>query len=309
MKDTLGFLGLGQMGRPIAANLLKAGYALRAYDRDSHARSLFVRDHPQVEMVKSVGETIEAGGIVVSMVPDDQALRELVFRPDGILARLGPGGMHLSLSTVSSDLAEVLALLYEEHGCTYLSATVIGRPDVAAAGKQTIFLSGDPEAKERAMPILSTLGTVVDVGSAIAAANVAKLATNSLILAAIAAMGEAADLIERHGGDASSIFATVAASPLFGSGAVYTGYGQMIGRKDFHPALFPVALGLKDARLILQAAQHVGLEMPSTRRASHALLAAVGAGRSAEDWSVLAAYSSRDAQAATTHCGTRKGNS
>jgi 3-hydroxyisobutyrate dehydrogenase-like beta-hydroxyacid dehydrogenase len=291
----IGMIGLGHMGQPIARNLLNAGYTLRVYDSNPSTREQFRQVHAQTAqaaIVSTVGEAVEPGGIILSMIPDDQALLDIVFREDGILSRLGPSSVHVSLSTVSPDLARELALIYQERGATYISATVVGRPDVAEEARLMVYVSGEEQAKTRVIPILQTLGRVADLGEEVAAANIAKLATNSIILSAIAAIGDAAALIEGWGGDTAQVLELIAESPLFAGGAVYKQYGQMIAQKDFHNALFPVPLGIKDARLIIEAADSISRKMPSTENAYRALLAAVAAGRDAEDWSVLAIYSS-----------------
>lgn len=300
MSTPVGFIGLGQMGRPMATNLLKAGYALRTYDENPSATAHLLHFDPHLTIADSVADAVEPGGIVLSMVDNDTALMNIALRRDGILSRLGAGGIHVSLSTVSPELAEHLAPIYAEQGATYLSATVLGRPDVAAVARLTLFLSGEAQAKERVFPLLSALGKVTDLGEEIVQANVAKLSANALILAAITAMGEVASFIEGHGGEVAHILPLIASSASFAGSAVYEEYGRMIATRDFSDALFPLRLGLKDARLILNAAQRIRLEMPSIRHAYSAILAAIAAGRDAEDWSVLSQFSARKGAKALT---------
>lgn len=292
MTPTIGFIGLGHMGRPIVANLLKAGYALHTYDKNPTASIHLLRLPQQPAIVGTVADAVEPGGIVLSMIDNDTSLMNITLRQDGILSRLGTG-IHVSLSTVSPELAEHLVPIYAKQGATYLSATVLGRPDVAAAGKLLVFLSGEAQAKERVLPLLDVLGRVADLGEEIVQANVAKLSANALIVAAIAAMGEVAAFIEGHGGNPATILPLVTSSALFAGSAVYEGYGRMIATNDFSDALFPLDLGLKDARLIIEAATKIRLEMPSIRHAYSAILAAISAGRDAEDWSVLSQFSAR----------------
>ncbi len=290
MQHSIGFIGLGHMGRPMAANLLKAGYVLRLYDKDPTAGVPLCQFNEHAAIASTLADAVEPGGIVLSMVDNDTSLASIALHPDGILSRLGQGGVHVSLSTVSPELAQRLASVYAEQGAMYVSATVLGRPDVAAAANLSIFLSGEAQAKERVFPLLRVLGQVADLGTEIVQANVAKLSANALILCAIAAIGEVASFIEKHGGDPAHILPLIASSALFGGSAVYQGYGAMIGNKDFSNALFPLRLGLKDARLILEAAQRIRLTMPSIRHAYDAILKALAAGRDAEDWSVLSQY-------------------
>ncbi len=198
MPGPIGFIGVGHMGQPMARNLLQSGFELCVYDL-----------HPeQVAPLVALGacqafrlsDVAVPGGIVITMVPDDQALEDVILSEGGILEQLGTDGIHLCMSTVSPQSAERFAALYAAHGSCYLAATVLGRPDVAAAGRLSIFLAGPRAAQERVLPLLQVLGKdIYDVGEAPAAANVVKIAANFLIVAAIEAMGEAAAIVEHYG--------------------------------------------------------------------------------------------------------------
>jgi hypothetical protein len=133
MKKSIGFIGLGQMGRPIAFNLLKAGFALRVFDlQEERQAPLVVRGASQVVRL---GDVIEAGGIVLTMVPDERVLLQVSLGEGGILRRIGQGGIHLSLSTVSPEVAAQLAKLYEHQGSHYLTPTVLGGPEEVEAAQ------------------------------------------------------------------------------------------------------------------------------------------------------------------------------
>ena len=286
--QSIGFVGLGQMGQPIARNLLKAGYALRLFDvHKERVSPLVALGASQAPGLDTVGRP---GGIVLSMVPDDQTLLSIALSEQGILKQLGEGGVHLSLSTVSPDVSIRLAGLYQDCGSTFLSATVLGRPDVAERAALSVFLSGDRRAKARVVPLLHAVGKhVYDLGEEVADANVYKLAANFLILAALEAMGEAAAFVQLHGADRMLFLRMMVESPLF-AGAVYEGYGAMIGAQDYTDARFPVPMGLKDTTLVLQAAERIGLPMPIAQIAQRHLLDALTSGCQDEDWSVLAEY-------------------
>src|SRR5207245_5613478 len=120
-------------------------------------------------------------------------------------------------------------------------------------------------------------------------ANAIKLGYNFLIAAAIEAMGEAAAMAEEYGADRARFLRMLVESPLF-QGAVYEGYGSMIGDRDYSDARFPVAMGLKDVELVLQAAERVDLPLPYAGIVHGHLLAAQAAGHLHEDWSVLADF-------------------
>jgi 3-hydroxyisobutyrate dehydrogenase-like beta-hydroxyacid dehydrogenase len=114
MKERIGFVGLGQMGQPMALNLLRAGFELRVFDlREERLAPLVAQG---VEPGASPGEVTEPGGIVLSMVPDDRALLAVALGEGGILSRFGRGGVHLSLSTVSPEVSAQLAKVYQQQG-------------------------------------------------------------------------------------------------------------------------------------------------------------------------------------------------
>jgi len=287
-EQRIWFVGLGQMGQPMALNLLKAGVDLCVYDlNEERVAPLIALGASQAFRLQDVGEP---DGIVLTMVPDDAALLAVTEGAGGLVKRLGMGGIHLSLSTISPHVSEHLAQQYRHTGGYYLSATVLGRPDVAANAALSIFLSGAACAKRRVFPLLEVLGKrMYDLGEDVKAANVVKLGANFLILAALEAMGEAASFVEHAGVDRALFLRMMVESPLF-AGAVYEGYGKMIGRQDYSDARFPVPMGLKDARLVLQAAEYTGVPLPLAQLAHAHLLAAHARGRAREDWSVLAEF-------------------
>jgi 3-hydroxyisobutyrate dehydrogenase-like beta-hydroxyacid dehydrogenase len=297
MKESIGFVGLGQMGQPMALNLLQAGFDLRVFDvREERLAPLVAQGASQA---LQPGDVTEPGGIVLTMVPDDRALLQVALGEGGILKRIGQDGIHLSLSTVSPEVSAQLSQVYEEQGNHYLAASVLGRPEVAAAAQLSIFLSGHSDAKARVLPLVEALGThIYDLGERVEIANVVKLGYNFLIAAAIEAMGEAVALVEHFGADRAQFLRMLVESPLF-TGAVYEGYGRMIGERDYSDARFPVAMGLKDVDLVLQAAEHVDVSLPYARVVYEHLLAAQVGGRSHEDWSVLADFVTQDMKSDT----------
>jgi len=288
MKQVIGFVGLGQMGQPMALNLLRAGFELRVFDvREERLAPLVAQGAKPAPRLEDV---TEPGGIVVTMVPDDRTLLQVALGEGGILSRIGQDGIHLSLSTVSPEVAAQLAKLYEHQGSYYVSATVLGRPKVAEAGQLTLFVSGHPTGRTFVQPVLQALAkNTYDLGERVELANVFKLGYNFLIAAAIEAMGEAAALVERCDVNRATFLRMLVEFPLF-KDAVYQGYGRMIGDRDYSDARFPVALGLKDVELVLQAAERVDLPLPYAGIVHGHLLAAQAAGRSHEDWSVLADF-------------------
>jgi 3-hydroxyisobutyrate dehydrogenase-like beta-hydroxyacid dehydrogenase len=146
MSETIGFIGLGHLGLPVATNLLNAGYALRVYNRTaSKAESLVAQG---AQLATRPVDAVMTGEIVVSIVWDDAALESVVMS-DGFLEQLGPGGIHLSMSTVLPETSKKLAALHAQHDCAYVEAPIFGRPEAAVAQQLWIPFAGQHSAKER----------------------------------------------------------------------------------------------------------------------------------------------------------------
>ena len=291
MKESIGFVGLGNMGEPMASNLLKAGYALRLYNRTpARAASLLAQG---AKLVSRLSEVADPGGIVVTMLSDDRALEDVVGG-SGVLDRLGPGGIHLSMSTVSPATARKLAEDHQRHGVVYLAAPVFGRPEAAAARKLWICLSGPRAAKDRVQPMLSALGQAVfDFGEDPGAANVVKLSGNFLIASAIEAMAEAMTFAEKNGIDRARLI-DMLAQTMFAC-PVYQTYGKVIAQEHYEPARFRLSLGLKDIDLVLQTAAASKTPMPLASMLHDRFISAMAKGREELDWAAFALGASEDA--------------
>jgi len=220
------------------------------------------------------------------MVPDDVALKHVTIGEDGILERIGSGGVHLSLSTISPQTSEELAAVYAQQGSTFLGGTVYGRPELAAAHKLAILISGPHQATERVRPILTTLGErIFDFGEAAGAANVVKLIANFLLGVTLEAIAEGLALGERSGIDRRCIIDMVRQT-LFDCVAFNT-YGPMIAHKTYAPAKFPVPLGYKDMQLVLSTAARTHVPMPLLNVVHNRLMTCIAHGWVEQDWSSL----------------------
>jgi 3-hydroxyisobutyrate dehydrogenase-like beta-hydroxyacid dehydrogenase len=281
VTTTVGFVGLGSMGLPMATNLLRAGYGLRVYNRTADKAASLIEQG--AVLVDRPADVVEPGGIVITMLSNDQALEAVTLDETGILTTLGSGGVHLSMSTIAPATARNLAQQHEQHGASYLAAPVFGRPEAAAAAKLWICLSGSPAAKDRVQPLLKVLGQgVFDFGEEPEKANVVKLAGNFLIVSAIEAMAEAYTLAEKNGIDRQQI-AALFGQTLFAC-PIYQNYGRMVAQEQLEPVGFKLALGLKDVTLALQTAQESQMPMPLASLVRDRLLSAVAKGRGEVDW-------------------------
>jgi 3-hydroxyisobutyrate dehydrogenase-like beta-hydroxyacid dehydrogenase len=281
MTEAIAFVGLGNMGLPMATRLLEAGHALTVYNRTPEKAKALVA--AGAKAAADPADAVTPGGVVFTIVANDAALEEVTLAERGLLGRLGAGGVHISLSTVGVETAARMEKIHAEAGAAYLCAPVFGRPPAAAAGKLAIALSGAAAAKERIRPLLEPLSQRVDdFGEAPAAANVVKLAGNFLIGSAIEALAEACALAEKGGVDRTAFIALMSGT-LFDC-PVYKIYGSGIARSVYQPAGMRLVLGLKDMGLVLDAANGLGVPMPMGSLLRDRLIRAVNSGQGEDDW-------------------------
>jgi len=285
MNLEAGFIGLGSMGLPMAENLLAAGVKLKVFNRTvAKAQALVSKG---ATLAANQGEVATAGGIVFTMLADDAAVESVVTGDGGLAARLAPGGIHVSMSTIAPTTARRLAHYHAERGSIYLASPVFGRPDNAAARQLVVCTSGPAAAKDGVRALLEFVGRAIyDYGEEPGAANVVKLAGNFLIAAAVEAMAEAFTMAERNGIDRNKV-ADMLGQTLFAC-PVYQRYGAMVASKHHTPAGFKLSLGLKDVELVLKTAGEVRVPAPMASVVRDRMLAGLAHGRETMDWSALA---------------------
>jgi len=257
MRETIGFIGLGALGLPIAHNLLEREYPLRVFNRtESKAAPLVARG---AQLMTGPAAVATPGGVVVSVLWDDASVEGLVASP-GFLEALGPGGVHVSMSTISPDAAKRVAALHARAGSAYVEAPVFGRPEAAAARKLWMPLAGAQAAKERVKPILEALGAqgIYDFGEAPGAALVVKLAGNFLIGSAARSMVEALAMAEGNGVDPRAVVAMLTTT-LF-TAPIYQSYGKQIAEKTV--SVLGSEIVKKDLGIFLRTAASVGSQTP-----------------------------------------------
>jgi 3-hydroxyisobutyrate dehydrogenase-like beta-hydroxyacid dehydrogenase len=285
MSETIGFVGLGGMGLPMAANLLRAGFKVRVYNRTpARAAPLLERG---AGLASSPADTVEPGGVVITMLSNDHAVEEVTLADNGLLGKLGGGGAHLSMSTISPRTSRRLATLHAQRGSAYLASPVFGKPEVAEQAKLWIVVAGDGAARERVRPVLEALGQrVFDFGDEPGAANVVKLAGNFLIGAAVEAMAEAFTLAQKSGVERAAVH-ELFSQTLFDC-FVYRAYGQLVASEHYQPVGARPSLIRKDYGLVLEAADDALVPMPLARLIHERLTATVAKGRDDIDWAGFA---------------------
>ncbi|WP_433765599.1 NAD(P)-dependent oxidoreductase [Pseudomonas putida] len=278
----IGFIGLGSMGKGMAANLLKAGHQVRVWNRSPGAVEALVKQgavaasHP--------GEAFDAE-VVISMLADDAVTRSILI-DSGALASSKPGLIHLSMATLSVAFVREMAELHASAGVALIAAPVFGRNDLAESGMLNIAVAGPQAAIARVQPLLDVLGQKTwPMGDDPVNASILKIATNMMLVSAIEATGEAMALTQSYG-VANHDFVDFITSTLFAAPA-YKVYGPKIARRETEGAGFTLRLGLKDVGLALKAGEpnHVPLPFASVLRDN--LLDAVALGEGESDLAAL----------------------
>jgi 3-hydroxyisobutyrate dehydrogenase-like beta-hydroxyacid dehydrogenase len=291
----IGFIGVGSMGRPMAANLAAAGRRVIAYVRRSdHFGEL---EALGLKPTTDMGDLLDCD-VVISMLPDDDAVSEVVFGADdddldGLAAGLMPGAIHLSMSTISTAAASVMASEHARHGQGYVAAPVFGNPDAAKARQLFIVAAGVPADIERCRPIFDSLGQrTFIVGSEPGDANLFKLLGNMMSATALEMLGEVVAVVRKRGLDPQP-FIDVMTGAMFG-GRAHKIYGDKIAKQVYTPG-FVLPLVLKDVRLALAEAEKAGAPLPSVGVVRDRLISGIARGYGDLDWSALGLIAAEEA--------------
>jgi 3-hydroxyisobutyrate dehydrogenase-like beta-hydroxyacid dehydrogenase len=287
----VGMIGLGKMGSGIAKSLLRAGHRLTVYNR-THSRAEALRADGAI-VAASASEACRSD-TVFTMVADDAALEGFVFGGGGMLASLAHGAVHVSLSTISVALSDKLAAEHTKVGQGYLAAPVFGRPEAAEAGRLAVVVGGAEALVQRCKPLFEAIGPkLFVVGERPSMANVVKLSGNFLIATVLESLSEALAFARKSGVDAGALMDFLTAT-LFNA-PVYKTYGELIVHGKHEPAGFALPLGLKDVRLVLQAAEAANVPMPIASVVRDRFITAMARGNQDKDWSVIGRVAAEDA--------------
>jgi 3-hydroxyisobutyrate dehydrogenase-like beta-hydroxyacid dehydrogenase len=274
------FIGLGQMGSGMAGRLIDAGHRVTVWNRDRSKSESFERRGARV--ADNPADAARSG-IVLSMLANDDALEAVSFGATGLLAA-GRALLHVSCSTVSVALTRRLTDAHAAAGQRFVSAQVLGRPDVAAVGRLSIIAAGPVSDLDEAQPLLDAIGSkTIRMGERPVMAAASKAAANFGIAAIIETISEQIRIVGAQGVAASKMVELLVATD-FGN-RMFGVYGPMIAEQRFEPAGFPLKLGRKDIGLAIAAAANGELPLANllaTRM--DAIIAADGGNR---DWAAL----------------------
>ena len=278
----IGFLGLGKMGASMARRLIAAGHELAVWNRTEGRTEPLLREGAIAAATPAEAEL--GADAVITMLFDDAAHEEVLFGANGLLDALDPGSLHISCSTISVALSERLTAEHARRQIDFVGAPVFGRPNVAEEGRLWIALAGSDTAIARARPILESLSRGISVvGSEPRQAYAVKLVGNFLISAMTHSLSEAFVFAEAQG-IAPETFLETVNSALFQS-PYYAAYGKLLLHPS-GPVGATVDLGLKDMRLLREAAaaSNISLSLADTMAAIFAEARSIGLGQ--EDWAV-----------------------
>jgi 3-hydroxyisobutyrate dehydrogenase-like beta-hydroxyacid dehydrogenase len=294
-QGDIGFVGLGQMGTAMAANLAAAGHRVIAYVRRTEQQGKLAALGLKPTM--TIADLFDCE-VVISMLPDDTAVREIVFGReavglDGLAQGLRSGAVHLSMSTISTAAASELASEHAMNGQGYVAAPVFGNPDAAKARQLYIVAAGAAAEVERCRPLFDSLGqqTFV-VGDEPAQANLIKLLGNVMTATTLEMLGEVVAVIRKRGLDPAP-FIGILTNTMFG-GRAHKIYGAKILAERYAPG-FRLPLALKDVRLALAEAESVGAPMPSVDVVHDRMITGIARGYADLDWTALGLIAAEEA--------------
>jgi 3-hydroxyisobutyrate dehydrogenase-like beta-hydroxyacid dehydrogenase len=285
----IAFIGLGNMGRGMAQNLVKAGHQLTVWNRTrTRAEGL------NAKVANNPAEAVREAEVTITMLADDHAVESVVFGPSGFLQTLPAGAIHVSMSTISVELSRRLNQAHSERKHQYIAAPVFGRPSAAEAAKLFIVVAGPETAVQKCEPLFSAMGQqTFKISTDPVQANIIKLSGNFMIANIIESLGEAIALTRKYGVEPQAFIGFLTNS-LFNA-PIFKTYGDLIASEEYEPAGFKLRLGLKDIRLALVAADAAEVPLPAGSLIHDHFLAALANGMGDLDWSALALVAAKNA--------------
>lgn len=284
---SIAFLGLGRMGRPMAANLAAAGHRLTVWNRTPETAERFAAEHG-ARAAATPAEAVADSDVVVSMLADDRALLDAYTGEAGALQSIRPGTLAIDMATVSPATVAELARLLGQRDVQLVDAPVSGSVAAATAASLTIMAAGEPAAVERARDVLGTLGDpVLEMGPSGAGSSM-KIVVNAIVHSLNQAVSEALVLAERAGIERTRAYEVFANSAVSAPFVLYR--REAYERPGEVPVTFRLELAAKDLRLALALAEQVGADLPQTRTNLGVLDDAVAAGFGDDDESAVAAH-------------------
>jgi len=281
-NPTIGFIGLGVMGKPMARNLMKAGYSLVVYNRSQAAVEELSREG--AEPAAGVRKIAEQAEVIITMLPDSPDVERVYNGEAGLFAGSKPGALLIDMSTISPVVARKLAATAATRGVDMLDAPVSGGEAGAIGATLSIMIGGQAAAVERAMPIFQALGkNIVHVGAG-GAGQVTKAANQMVVGTTIAIVGEALVLAAKAGVDPAKVRQALLGG--FAQSKILEAHGQKMLARNFKPG-FRIRLHEKDMKIALASGFEYGVPLMLTGLVAQMMAAAKSLGHGDLDHSGL----------------------
>ncbi len=287
----VGFIGLGRMGKGMARRILGGGHDLAVYDIVREATTELGAAGARI--ASSVSDVSKGRDAVITMLVEDESVINVALGPGGIRDSFPPGSIHLAMGTYGVAAIRTLADAHAKANQVLVAAPVLGRPDLAASGQLGIVAAGPSGAVRRCDPLFQVIGRrTFEAGEKPEFATAIKLANNLVLGAAIVAQAEAFSLIRKYG-VAPQVMYDVMTDGLFAGAPAYKGYGKTMVDETYDKVGSPVQVGIKDANLILAAADLARVPLPTLDIYRDRLLGAIAHGDGNKDQAVLAREQAR----------------
>ena len=259
MAERIGFIGLGIMGRGMVNNLLKAGFSVSVWNRTTSRIAPFVEKGAQAAM--SPADVAAKSDIIITCVSDTPDVKSVISGDYGVINTLAPGSLVIDMSTISPQVTKELGDLIESKGSKMLDAPISGGSEGAANGTLSIMIGGEADQVQRAMPYFEAMGkTITHVGPR-GAGQAVKLVNQILVVVTMLGVSEALLFAEASGVDLEN---TLAAVTQGAAGSwMLSNRGPQVIERDWRPG-FTIDLQQKDVRLVLEAADQLGVPLLGT---------------------------------------------
>lgn len=284
----IGFIGLGIMGRPMAMNLVKAGFQIKAFDLNEAARKMLAE--AGAEEAVSPREAADGTDVIITMLPNAAIVKDVLFGENGVLQTVREGTIVVDMSSVSPVDSVECADRLKERGVRFIDAPVSGGEPKAIDGTLAIMAGGDEAAFEAVRPAFEAMGSEVTHVGGIGSGSTTKLANQILVNVTIAAMSEAVVLASKAGVDISQMYKAIKGG-LAGS-AVLDAKIPMVLERNFEPG-GRIDINMKDLTNVYNAARELGTPMPLTSQVLEMFHSLKANGHATDDHSGLIQYYER----------------
>lgn len=281
----IGFIGLGIMGRPMARNLMDAGYSLTVYDVVGSAMEEVVGYGGKP--ASSAAEVASAAPVVITMVPDSADSEAAILGPNGVLEGASEGSVIIDMSSIAPASSQKIAAACEAQGVKFLDAPVSGGEPGAVEGTLAIMVGGKKEVFDAHIGMLEIVGASIVLCGGYGAGNTTKLANQIIVAANIEAVGEALTLASKAGLNPQTVFEAIRGG-LAGSN-VLNAKGPMMIEGNFEPG-FRIALHNKDLNNAIQTGKELGVALPVTSIVQQMIVSLMNEGKGNKDHSAIANF-------------------